>query len=405
MLLKRTYIFFLGLILLSSFAVAQEHATDIAIHKITATTEYEVGTPVILEFTASAEKNPLLYCTSSFGSTLVSSTYNNNTLQYIIPENICNKIGVVNWTLVDGTHSISGHFNITPKAEVAKMETYIGPPSIEAGGTDYAMLVIIPTDSLDNPVPENTLVNTKYQFLDTEVQEPIFTKNIIAYKNIYSKKESGRLLVASESLGVNSKEFTLNVWAAIPTAFTISATRPHAYADGNQITTFSTSILKDMHGNVVSDGTFVTFFITNSAGNILKTIGNTISGVAHAKMIHPDFQDQWQIRATVDGMSESQLLTLDYKRVIEDFEVTFSNHNRDIVVGPLQSFMQQMIPDGLQVDLLIYKDNTFVHRVTKTSFNGYVNFHLKPAIYANQIYTFRVETAGIGKTFNDKKLW
>ncbi|MFB9052762.1 hypothetical protein ACFFVB_06675 [Formosa undariae] len=405
MLLKRTYILFLGLILLSSFAIVQEQATDTIMRLLTTSTQYEVGTPVILEFTASRQKTPLLYCTSSFGSTLVSSRFKDDKLQYIIPKNICNKIGVVQWTLLTDHDSISGQFHVNPKAEVATMETYIGPPSIEAGGTDYAMLVIIPTDSLDNPVPKNTVVNAKYQFLNTEEQDPIFTNNIIAYKNIYSKNDSGRILVSSESLGINSKEFTINVWAAIPTDFTISAKRPHVYADGNQITTFSTSVLKDKHDNLVSDGTFVTFFITNDAGNILKTTGTTISGVAHAKMIHPDFKDQWQVKAAVDGMSESQTLTVNYQSVIEDFEVAFSNHNRDILVGPLQSFMQQMIPDGLQVNLLIYKEDTLVHRITKTSFNGYINFHLKPAIYANETYTFRVETAGIDKTFNDKKLW
>ena len=125
------------------------------------------------------------------------------------------------------------------------------------------MLVVIPTDSLDNPVPTKTLVSAKYQFLTSEEKENIFTKHLIAFKNINSKKESGRMLVSSESLGVNSKEFTINVTAAIPTDFKISAKRPHKYADGNQVTTFLPSTIKDQHNNVVSDGTYVTFFIKN----------------------------------------------------------------------------------------------------------------------------------------------
>lgn len=405
MQLKRTYIFLLGLILLSSFAVVQNNEATNPIQLLTTQTDYAVGNAVVLKFTASEGEKPLLYCSNSYGSTLVSATLKDNALQYEIPQNISKKIGIVNWKLLDQNKAISGKFYMHPKAEVATMETYIGPPSIEAGGTDYTMLVVIPTDSLDNPVPTNTKVNAKFQFLASEENDAIFTKNLISYRNINSKRESGRMLVSSESLGINSKEFTINVWAAIPTDFTIAAKRPHNYADGNQVTTFNTSVLKDKQDNVVSDGTFVTFFITNASGNILKTTGTTMEGVAHSKIIHPDFKDNWSIKAYVDGMAESNTITLDYQSVINDFDVAFTNKNREVLVGPLQSFMEQMIPDGLHVNLLIYKGNILLDTITKTSFNGYVTFYLKPAVYENDTYNFRVETAGIDKTFNNKKLW
>ncbi|WP_298496272.1 hypothetical protein [uncultured Algibacter sp.] len=405
MQLKRTYLFLLGLILLSSFVVVQQNETLSKIALLTTQTKFEVGNTVVLKFSTSKSTKPLLYCSNSYGSTLVNATLNNKILEYNIPENITKKIGVLNWKLLDKNNALSGKLIINPKAEVATMETYIGPPSIEAGGDDYTMLVVIPTDSLDNPVPTNTLVNTKFQFLASEENKDIVTNNLIAFNNIYSKKESGRMLVSSESLGVNSKEFTINIAAAIPTDFTISASRPHVYADGNQITTFSTSVIKDKHKNLVSDGTFVTFFITNSDGNILKSTGTTINGIATAKMIHPDYADTWSIKAYVDGMSESNSISLGYKQVIQDFEVIFSEKNRTITVGPLQSFMKQMIPDGLHVKLNIFKDNKLVNTLTKTSFNGYVTFNLKPAIYQNDIYNFSIETVGLSKDFKTKKLW
>ena len=403
--LKRTYLFLLGLILLSSFAVIQQNETVNTIELLTTQTDFKVGANIVLKFSISEVEQPLLYCSNSYGSTVISSTLKNNTLDYFIPENITKKIGVVNWKLLAKNESISGQFNINPKAEIATLETYIGPPSIEAGGTDYTMLVVIPTDSLDNPVPTNTLIKTKHQFLASEETNDIFTKNLISWRNMYSKKESGRMLVSSESLGINSKEFTVNVMPAIPTDFKISATRPHEYADGNQITTFTTSILKDEQNNVISDGTFVTFFITNSEGNILKTTGTTIDGVATSKMIHPDYEDTWNIKAYVDGMAESDNISLNYKQVIEDFDVTFSDQNRTIIVGPLQSFMQQMIPDGLHVKLKIYQNEKLINTITKTSFNGYVNFKLKPAIYNNGTYNFSIETAGLSKEFKSKELW
>ncbi|QXP60260.1 hypothetical protein [Olleya sp. HaHaR_3_96] len=405
MQLKHIYLALLSLILLSSSAVVQQSDTVNAIVLTSTQINYQAGNTIVLKFTTSAAEKPLLYCSNSYGSTLVSATLKNNTLHYKIPENITKKRGINTWKLLDKHTSLSGTFTIHPNTEVANMETYIGPPSIEAGGTDYTMLVVIPTDSLDNPLAENTLINAKHQFLASEENDAIFTKYLISHKNINSKKESGRMLVSSECLGINSKEFTINVTAAIPTDFKISAARPHDYADGNQVTTFYTSVLKDKQNNIVSDGTFVTFFITNEKGNILKTTGTTIEGVVQAKMIHPDYADRWSIKAYVDGMSESNTISLNYKQVIKDFEVAFTYKNRAITVGPLQSFMKQMIPDGLHVTLQIYKDGSLLDTIIKTSFNGYVNFNLKPAIYATGHYNFRIKTAGKSKEFNTIKLW
>ncbi|MCB4807986.1 hypothetical protein LG651_06950 [Tamlana sp. 62-3] len=398
---KSIYILLLSIWLASPLVFAQKNTS---VKLLTTKTEFTVGSHIVLKFKNVNNNTPLLYCSNSYGTTLVSGTINNLNLEYTLPENIAKKIGVINWKILDKNYPTSGKLYIKPKAEVATMETYIGPPSIEAGGTDYSMLVVIPTDSLDNPVPTNTPVKVKNQFLNSEEVDNVFTKNLIAFKNIYSKKQDGRILVSSEALGTNSKEFTINAMPAVPTRFKISYSSPHNYADGNQITNFTTSVIKDRFNNVVSDGTYVDFFIKNAEGNILKTSGLTLNGVANSKIIHPDHADNWSVKAYINGMAESNIITLNYKQVVKDFNVAFTNKNRTISVGPLQSFMNQMIPDGLHVKLYIYSNNQLVKILTKTTFNGYVYFNLKPAIYKNNNYNFKIETAGITKQFN-KKLW
>ncbi|WP_299886014.1 hypothetical protein [uncultured Lacinutrix sp.] len=404
--LKYTHILFFGLILLSSFTLIKQSETALDIKLLTAQTEFKVGSDIELKFSVSQNAKPLLYCSNSYGSTVIDPIIENNVVKYKIPPNINSKIGIVNWKLIKNNSTmLSGQFHLNPKQEVATMETYIGPPSIEAGGIDFTMLVVIPTDSLDNPLAENTLVTAKHQFLSTEDNEAIFTKNLISYKNIYSQKESGRMLVSSESLTVNSKEFTVTVFPAIPADFTVLAKRPHDYADGNQITIFETSIIKDKQGNIVIDGTYVNFFVTNEKGNVLKTSGTTINGTAIAKMIHPDYETKWTIKAYVEGMAESNTIAIDYKKVIHDFEVDFSKNNRAITIGPLQSFMKQMIPDGLQVKLLVYKNDKLIEALSKTTIDGYVLFNLKSDLFKNDKYNIVIKTAGIEKKYNSKALW
>jgi len=366
---------------------------------------FTAGETIVLKFSGTQDASIQLYCANSYGTTLVSAKVADNQLQYTIPTQLCSKIGVVNWKLLDKKTSLSGTFTINSQTTPVAMETYVGPPSIAAGGNDFTMLVVIPTDTLDNPVKENTEVNLQRQFLANEQQETIQVKNLIAYKNIYSPIESGRMLLATECLGLNSKEYTVNVMPAISKDFEIFAKRSHEYADGNQITTFTTNILKDEYDNIVSDGSYVEFFITNTKGNILKTAGMTIDGVATAKMIHPDHQETWNVKAAVTGISESNTISIAYKKVIEDFTITFSENNRNIEVGPLKSFMNQLIPDGLQVKLVVSQNGKKIAAYIKESRDGFVNFELNPNIFSNGNYDLEITTAGIAKTVKAKKLW
>jgi len=395
MRIKYIYIL-LGLIFLSLSPLIELTEYD-DIKFISSQGSYEAGSPINLQFKSPSNEAPSLYCSYNYGSTVIKPVLKNNILNYHLPEAISDKSGIVLWQLIN--HKLSGQFNITPKTTVNTLETYIGPPSIAAGGIDYSMFVVIPTDDLDNPLKQGTPVNIKHQFLDSEENDIVSTSHLIAYKNIFSKSKTGRILVASECLEKNSKEYDINVWAAIPTNFNISATRHHDYADGNQITNFNTSIIKDLYDNVVNDGTYVDFFITNSEGGVLKTSGTTIKGIATASLIHPDYKTQWTVKAFIDGMAESNSIVLNYKQIITDFNISFTN--KTVVVGPLKSFMNQFIPDGLQVTLSIFKAETKVHSIVSNSKTGFANFNLKHLNLEKGTYTITVKTAGVEKTLQN----
>ncbi len=402
--IKNIYFLLLSILILSFNESVKKVNGPITL--LTTSKEFKAGSKISLNFSGIENDSIKLYCSNSYGTTLLtSSKTENNQTQYVFPEYISNKIGTVNWKLLADDTTLSGKFMITRKQQPVSLETYLGPPSIEAGGKDYAMMVTIPTDVLDNPIKNNTKVTIQHQFLASERKEQVFTKNLIAYKNIYSPKKSGRMLLSSNCLNLDSKEYNLSIMPAISVNFEIFAERHHEYADGNQITTFTTSILKDKHGNVVSDGSFVEFFITNSEGNILKTTGTTIRGIATAQMIHPDHEESWSIKAYVIGISESNVLKIRYKKIIHDFNVIFSENNREIKIGPIKSFMNQMIPDGLEVRLEIYKGDIILNEYLKESREGYVRFHLNENIFKNGVYNLKIKSAGITQNFKDKKLW
>ena len=385
--------------------IAQETIIESTVDLFAGKNEFVAGDKIVLETNIKDKRYIQLYCSNSYGSSFVDPVLVNGKLVFEIPSFLAQKRGVLFWTVLTKKETISGTIRILPIKKPVAIESYLGPTSIDAGNADFTMLVVIPKDSLDNPIRNNSEVIVKHQFLKSKKKETIFTNKLIGYKKIFAPIKSGRIIISSESFGLNSKEFDVNVMPSIATNFKIFVKRNHEYADGNQITTLYTSVIKDQNKNIVTDGSFVEFFITNKYGNILKTYGTTINGIAKAKMIHPDYEESWKIKGYLIGISESNVLEIAYKKVIETYKVTFSENNRTIKVGPLKSFMNQIIPNGLSVKLSVFKDEILINEFYKESRNGYAEFYLNQNIIKNNSYKVIIETAKIKKEFKELMLW
>ncbi len=197
------------------------------------------GSRVTIEFkTHSTIDIPQLFIKHSYGKTLVEGKYEKGKLIYRLPDFYSKKSGELSWFLFyEGDKKMEGNIEIVPnKNTETQIENYLGPRSILAGGSEFTMLVCVPTDAFDNPVIQNTTALIKSQFLDQIVISPKKTKDFIAWKNIYSSNQSGKILVSTEANAISSKEIETEVYANIATDFTISYKRNHVFADGNQVT-------------------------------------------------------------------------------------------------------------------------------------------------------------------------
>ena len=397
----RDYIFLSVYVVFCSTLFSQEKGLSLTSQK----TVFTAGEAIILTFEAATAEAPLLLVSSSYGTTILSPVIAENRLRFKIPPFMANKSGVVYWRMIAATPKLSGQFQITPKQKVHRLETYVGPPSIIAGNQDFTMLVTIPTDDLDNPAGDSIPIVIKEQFLASRPSHSVLTENLIGFKRIFSPLKEGRMLLSTSSKETNSKEFSIDVYPAIPLNFEIKVKRNHAFADGNQITTFFTSRIKDAFNNTIADGTLVTFLITNKSDAILQATGIAINGIATAKMIHPNSSEKWTIKAVIAGIAESNTIKIEYEQAVKDFEVVFAKNNRTVTVGRLQSFMKQKIPDGFPVVLSVYKNNSLLKTINKSSKEGRVSFKLLPAVFKNDNYRLVLQSAGIVKEFNLVKLW
>lgn len=366
----------------------------------------EAGNPIVLDFKVNTEEIAAeLFLHTSYGSTTIPPDMVGGT-RFTIPGFIANKKGTVSYTLFyEKGNLYQGELQIESNSNTKVcLESYIGPPSIIAGGIDYAMQVVVPTDSYDNPLPDSTNVVIGHQFLNIEKKKELYSKDMIAWQNIFSYNPSGRILVFSKVNQTISKEFSIDVFPSLPENFQIQSKRKHSYADGNQITQFITSIIKDKHGNIISDGSLVKFVIKNTKGMLLHTQASTVNGQATAKMLHPDHEDIWQVKAYIHGMAESNSITVEYTKVLEDFDTQFKKGNRHITVGPLVSFMGQLIPDGAIVILEIFKENKKIDTKVETSSNGIARFFLQEGFYVSGKYEVAIKALGVEKQYKDIEL-
>jgi hypothetical protein len=394
----------IALVLLSVTLLDEKPTAKNTFSCVTNQENFVAGKPIAIEFKGSFENKPQLFIIHSYGKTLLEGVLKNDKIQFNLPENYTNKTGLVSWFLIENKEEkIKGNFQIVPNDETkTNLESYLGPSSTLAGDNHFMMFVTIPTDNYDNPKNENTDVAIKHQFLNSISTDNEKTKDFIAWKNIYAPTKSGTVLISATSNEALTKEFDAVIYPSIATDFTISYKRNHEFADGNQITKLTTSILKDKFGNTVSDGTMVTFIIKNKENAILKTFGTTIEGIATGQILHPEQENKYKVKAFVNGISKSNTIEIAYKSINPTIEFSFSKDNRTITTGPIKSFMNQIVPDGIKVNLNIYHKDKLVETITENSNEGKAEFYLSPEFYKEKNYRFEIET--LGKTIKTKEI-
>ncbi len=402
--MKKQIIALIALVFFVSFAKYKE-SQKLELKSVNTFKSAVAGSTIAIQFMVNTTKNiPYLYCSTSYGSTLISPSIKKDTLSYYLPKEFNTKIGTVFWKLQYRDSIHANTFQIVSPNEVTTIKNYIEATFLEAGEKDFVMLVTVPTDKYDNPKPDSTKVILKQNYQNQVKTEVLTLKNGAAYKNLYAQKKTGKTIIFTSCLGTPSSENTYNTVASYPEPFTIKAIQPHKFADGNQTTLFETSIIKDKFGNIITDGTQVQFFIKQLDNSVLQTSGTTINGVAKATILHPETAATWSVVASIYGMAKSAELILNYDAVVHDIPVAFSKSNRVVVVGPITSYMNQIIPDGLSVELQVSTSAKEISKRKKTTKNGYVTFYLPEDFFPTGIYNLKVNTAGVTHSVSNLKL-
>jgi len=378
-------------ILLFFFGITSE---DIPVISSESIPEVSVAGEELLFTFGATSSEALLILKNAYGSTAIKAEESGSSV-FKVPQFISDKSGILKWKYINKKSSRSGEITILPQTTPKLIETYFGPRSIQAGNDDFSMLVSIPTDSLDNPLADGTSVNISEFFQANLAEQDFKMEHMFAWKNIYTREKAGKITVATSAEGVAGKEMISNVYPSLASDFSIITNSEHLYADGNQVTQLITSTINDDFDNVVSDGTSVEFVVQTEQGMKLKTSANTINGVATAQLLHPEQSASWSIQANVTGMAVSNSVSILFESVLT--EIPYQIEERSINVGPLKSYMNQLLPDGADVHLKISLINDDVYREKAPTQDGVANFTIPKTIELEDIREISLETMGVHK--------
>ncbi len=384
-------------------ADTENPSVPVSYERMALKSEFFAGDTIQVCFKGEVTDPIHLVVSNTWGSTVLDPEWKDSELTFRLPKVFRQRAGICHWKLVQNEVVYDkGEISILPNPEKGTiMESYLGPQSMIAGENDFSMFVTSPTDIYDNPLSDSTEIAYSYHHGDMVQHRPVLSRNLIGWKNIHSTEKSGRILVTASCNGSHSKELSTLVNPAHPVDFQIAHKRIHPYADGNQIITFSTAAIQDDFGNIQSNGTLVSFSITNAKGRVLQTIGTTINGVAEARLLHPTEAETWKVTAYITGAAKSNTITVDFEAALKDFKLSLSENGRTLKIEEMQGFMGQWIPDGMPISISIQDEKgTLLDSKRTTSRLGKAQFTMLEDFYPNGSYTLTLEVAGTIKRMN-----
>jgi hypothetical protein len=256
----------------------------------------------------------------------------------------------------------------------------------------------VPTDFYGNPTAEGTNVLFRTLHADgrqSEDNRPV--THLLAWQRIWSGTVSGRTFVAAEADGAFGPQADLREVAGWPVPFSVLIDGAPYLADGQRLFSLRTSTIADRFGNVLPDGTRVSFVVDAPDGQrIIPAV--TINGIAEAVMEAPDKPGQVTIRGSVSGVS-SQAVTLSLTAGIPAQPLTVRTRVNvgagtvRIELGPVLGTLNQHVPDGTLVQFSIVNGRLY-QTVSGLTEGGYAQTTLRLEGLAPGAYTVIASVGG-----------
>ncbi len=361
-------------------------------------------TVIVGPITASDGLPVSLTAIGSYGSRVYRQELQDGTASFILPATDTRQSGLVTLVATAGKARGEAEFWLEPGSAVEPLTPLVGARSIIADGDHWAMTTIVPFDSYGNPVAEGTPILIRSLHPDGELDESeVPVKHLLAWDRIWSNTTAGRTTIAVSSGDAFGPEADLLEVPGWPESLRVTVDPPGATADGRQLLSLKTNVLRDAFGNILPDGTQITFAVTTPENTPWMIPGITIDGVAEVPLQAASEPGQFEVTASVFGIaSEPVTVTFTAGPAVGRIPLE-SNIDQDlgavvITAGPLLGPLAQHVPDGTEVLFDIAGPGAQFSR-SAPSDSGYATVEIRLTNLVNGRYHVEVHSgSGVGAT-------
>ena len=221
---------------------------------------------------------------------------------------------------------------------------------------------------------------------------------------VSSRTRAGRAVVSASVGDAHGPDATYDEVPTWPAPFGLSASPLNLPADGRQLLTLRTDLIRDRFGNPMIDGTLVTFVVEVAGSEPRFVPAYTVDGAAEAQLQAPTEPGTVTVRATLYGV-DSRPLTLSFAAgpAVGTIVVKAQVNARDgfvaLSAGPLLAALDQFVPDGTPVEFVLTGPGGAQQQFTALSETGRANIELRLSELPSGSYTVQVSAgAGQGQT-------
>lgn len=364
-----------------------------------------VGEPVVVTVGPVAVPDQTavtLTAVGSYGPIVLRSAFQGGSAWFQIPPDLTTHSGAVTLFAASGSARGQADLDLRPQKPIEPITPLVGARSIIADGGHYAMSVVVPFDRFGNPVAEGTAVHLRILHPGNvlqEIESPV--RHLLAWERVYSRTVAGRTLISAEVEGQHGPESALEEIAGWPVPFALTAEPATLPADGFQLLALRTAVIRDRFGNLMPDGTQITFVAVGPAGDTRIIPAQTLDGVAETMMQASASPGVYLVKATILGMESAPLrIVFTPGPAVGSFPVHVAVDSAQgmlrLTAGPITAVLQQYVPDGTPVVYTITAPDGQMWRETAVTDAGYAFVDIRLTRLTSGAYT-AVAATGSGQ--------
>lgn len=283
---------------------------------------------------------------------------------------------------------------VLPLSGDSLTESYLGPKTIFVGGEERSMLTNVTTDKFGNPILDGSKVEYNLRYPGEKARSnEIKTDHLISFIQFYSKEKTGKIIIGANSDKASIREQEVRIIPSHPEQVSIEVVEWFPYADSRQTVWLRSDIIKDQYGNVVADGTSITFEVKGENELLNEYRSYTIGGIANVYIENPPVETTWDIYAKLNDATRSNVVSLNFQSNIESLVFDYDRRDHSISVGPITSELGQFVNDGTEVSLTISKGEEEL-KLENEALDGFCEFKLRGKKFVEGTYALALEVGG-----------